>query len=87
MMIKKFKDSLTNLKPILKEIEEIEVIRKLEIEQIKKTTKKKELKELGIEKMDELKKLDENLRFRETIHEFQRRSDSSDEEGKIELEE
>ena len=86
-MIKKFKDSLTNLKPILKEIEEIEVIRKLEIEQIKKTTKKKELKELGIEKMDELKKLDENLRFRETIHEFQRRSDSSDEEGKIELEE
>ena len=78
-MIKKFKDSLTNLKPILKEIEEIE--------QIKKTTKKKELKELGIEKMDELKKLDENLRFRETIHEFQRRSDSSDEEGKIELEE
>ena len=87
MMIKKFKDSLTNLKPILKEIEEIEVIRKLEIEQIKKTTKKKEMKELGIEKMDELKKLDENLRFRETIHEFQRRSDSSDEEGKIELEE
>ena len=45
------------------------------------------MKELGIEKMDELKKLDENLRFRETIHEFQRRSDSSDEEGKIELEE
>ena len=86
-MIKKFKDSLTNLKPIQKEIEEIEVIRKREIEQIKKTTKKKELKELGIEKMDELKKMDENLRFRETIHEFQRRSDSSDEEGKIELEE
>ena len=45
------------------------------------------MKELGIEKMDELKKLDENLRFRETIHEFQRRSDSCDEEGKIELEE
>ena len=86
-MIKKFKDSLTNLKPILKEIEEIEVIRKLEIEKKKKTKKKKELKELGIEKMDELKKLDENLRFRETIHEFQRRSDSCDEEGKIELEE
>ena len=40
-MIKKFKDSLTNVKPILKEIEEIEVIRKLEIEQIKETTKKR----------------------------------------------
>ena len=51
MMIKEFKDSLTVLKTIL---EKIEII--LEIEQIKKITKK-ELKELGTEKFDELGKV------------------------------
>ena len=57
MMIKKFKDSLTNLKPILKEIEEIEVIRKLEIEQIKKTTKKKRVERIRNRKKGRIKKV------------------------------
>ena len=57
MMIKKFKDSLTNLKPILKEIEEIEVIRKLEIEQIKKTTTKKRVERIRNRKNGWIKKV------------------------------
>ena len=61
-------------------------MRQLEIEQIKETTNK-EWKELGIEKNDEFKKLDENLRFRRIRNKFQGRSDSSDEEEKIELRE
>ena len=38
-MIKKFKDKLTSLKTILKEMEELEMIRQLEIEQIDKIKK------------------------------------------------
>ena len=49
MMIKQFKDSLTDLKTILEEIEKIEIIRELETEQIKEILKI-ELKELYIEK-------------------------------------
>ena len=53
MMIKKFKDSRTDLKAILNEIEKIKIIRELEIEEIKVITQK-ELKKLEIEKTDEL---------------------------------
>ena len=39
VMIKKLKDKLTSLKTILKEMEELEMIRQLEIEQIDKIKK------------------------------------------------
>ena len=38
-MIKKFRDELTSLKTILKEIEELDIIRQLEIKQIDKIKK------------------------------------------------
>ena len=46
---------------MLKEMEELEVIRQLEMEQIGKI--KNELEELEIRKIDEFEKLDENLRI------------------------
>ena len=40
MMKKKIKVCLTDLKTILKDIEKLKIIKKLEMEQIKETTKK-----------------------------------------------
>ena len=53
MEIKKFKDSLIDLKTMLEVMEKIEISERLEIEKIEGTTKKV-LKELEIIKIDEL---------------------------------
>ena len=53
MEIKKFKDSLIDLKTMLEVMEKIEISERLEIEKIEGTTKKG-LKELEIIKIDEL---------------------------------
>ena len=63
MMIKKFKDSLTDLKTILDKIDKIKIIKRLETNQIEETTNR-ELKELEIKKIDELEKFYAKLGFR-----------------------
>ena len=69
MMIKKFKDSLTDLKTILDKIDKIKIIKRLETNQIEETTNK-ELKELEIKKIDELEKFYAKLGFRSLNTDF-----------------
>ena len=79
MMIKKFKDSRTDLKAILNEIEKIKIIRELEIEEIKVITQKK-LKKLEIEKIDELEEWHVKLRFGIIINRFFKKPNSIEDE-------
>ena len=60
MMIKEFKDKLTNFKKILNEREKLGMIGEKELNKIKKETKRK-LNMLDDEIIDILEKLDENL--------------------------
>ena len=62
-LIKKIKDSLTNLKAILEEIEKLKNNARLETKKIKYIAKK-ELKELKTEKINKLENLDEKLRLK-----------------------
>ena len=59
-MIEEFKDELKDLKNILNEIKELELLRKQGINELKNETKRK-LKMLDDEISDTLKKLDVNL--------------------------
>ena len=62
-LILKIKDSLTNLKAILEEIEKLKNNARLEIKKIKYIAKK-ELKEVKTEKINKLENLDEKLRLK-----------------------
>ena len=66
---------------MLKEMEELEVIRQLEMEQIGKI--KNELEELEIKKIDEFEKLDENLRINMLRSRFIGRTNNIEEKIKL----
>ena len=74
MIIKEIKDSPTDFKTILKEI-----IRELQIEEIKEITKK-ELKKLEIEKTYELEELHVKLRFGTIKNRIFKKPNSTEEE-------
>ena len=68
-LINRFKDRLTYLNIIKKEIEKLENSKRLETDKIKGMTRK-ELKELKAQKFDELQWLDNRLRFERIKNRF-----------------
>ena len=68
-LINRFKDRLTYLNIIKKEIEKLENSKRLETNKIKGMTRK-ELKELKAQKFDELQWLDNRLRFERIKNRF-----------------
>ena len=84
MMIKEFKDKLTNFKKILNESEKLGMIREKELNKIKKKTKRK-LNMLDDEIIDILEKLDENLTTLELRCRFCKKSYDFEKETELRL--